>query len=155
MNHVFSRRLVAAFAAAGLVAVSQVAAAQGLESEDAISTIVGSEVKTEQATAEVETPRILSAIENTPESIEKVRRAFNLGEIEIVFVPGLGTEETVVAQAVLDNHDRLQDLRRAIEGSAIFYHAIDSHQIMLRDVIAAEFGEENTVTIFVAGEEPA
>lgn len=125
--------------------------AQGLESEDAIDAIVGSDVKTEETRAKADTVRIVSAIANTRENAERVRKTFNLDELEIVFVPDIGEEESAIDDAIAKNKDEVEALHEAIEGGALFYHAVNSRSIMMRDVIAMEYKDNNRVTIFVSG----
>lgn len=125
--------------------------AQGLDREEAIDAIVGSDVKTDQTSKEAQTERMLAAIENTRESAGKVRKTFSLSTLEIVYVPDLGDENGVIEQAMAEQEAEIEALRESIEGSAMFYHAIDSRSILLRDVIAVEFAEDDIVTIFVNG----
>lgn len=125
--------------------------AQGLDSEEAIDAIVGSDVKTDETTKEEQTERLLAAIENTRQTAEMVRKTFNLDTLEIIYVPDLGDENGVVEKAIATQEQEIETLRESIEGSAMFYHAIDSRSILLRDVIAVEFAEDNSVTIFVNG----
>jgi hypothetical protein len=62
------------------------ALAQGVEAEGARETIIGSEVKTDETSAEDDAERIVAAIENSAETTQEVRRRFNLGEVAIVLV---------------------------------------------------------------------
>lgn len=127
--------------------------AQGLDREEAIDAIVGSDVKTEETTKEEQVERVMAAIENTRENAERVRKTFNLDTLEIIYLPDLGDEEGAIEQAMAEHSEELQTLHESIEGSAMFYHAIDSRSILLRNIVAVEFGEGNTVTIFVNGGE--
>jgi len=127
--------------------------AQGLESEEAIDAIVGSDVKTEKQGKDEQVGRIIAAIENTLENAERVRKTFNLNTLEIVFLPDLGSENGVIEQAIAKHETEIQALRDSIEGSAMFYHAIDSREILLKDIVAVEFSDEENVTIFVNGDE--
>ncbi|MFC6490789.1 hypothetical protein [Nitratireductor sp. GCM10026969] len=126
--------------------------AQGLESEEAIDAIVGSDVKTEEVSREEQIDRVVAAIENTRQSAEAVRKAFSLDTLEIVLLPR-AKEDGAIEETASEHEEDIELLRQSIEGSAMFYHAIDSRGIMLRDIVAVEFGEDNVVTIFV--DEPA
>ncbi|WEX09282.1 hypothetical protein [Chelativorans sp. AA-79] len=136
-----------------LVPLAQQPLAQGLQSEEAIDAIVGSDVKTEETTKENQVERILAAIENTRESAERVRKAFNVETLEIVFLPDLGEEGGEIEKAIEEHDEEIETLRDSIEGSAMFYHAIDSRQILLQDVVAVEFADNENVAIFVTGGE--
>ena len=127
--------------------------AQGLDREEAIDAIVGSDVKTEETTKEAQIGRVVAAVENTRENAERVRKTFNLDALEIVYLPDLGDEKGAIEQAMAEQEAEIATLHESIEGSAMFYHAIDSRSILLRDVVAVEFGENNSVTIFVDCEE--
>lgn len=127
--------------------------AQGLESEEAIDAIVGSDVKTEQTTKEAQADRVLKAINNTLPTAEEVRKAFNVDTLEIVYLPDVGQENGAIEQAITKREPEIEALRESIEGSAMFYHAVDSRGILLRDIVAVEFGESNSATIFVNAEE--
>lgn len=127
--------------------------AQGLDDEEAIETIVGSEVGTEEQKAEAEADRVIAAIANAHDTAQEVRKAFSLDELKIVFLPDLGSTPEI-DDAIASNQTTIKALRQAIEGSAMFYHAVDSRSINLSDIVALEFGEDNTATIFVAGEDP-
>jgi hypothetical protein len=121
--------------------------AQGLDREEAIEAIVGSEVTEEEVPPEEQVDRIVAAVEKAYESAERVRKSFNLDALEIVFLPDLGEGE--IEGAIEQNEENIALLREAIEGSAMFYHAIDSRQILLQNVVAVEFAENAAVTIFV------
>lgn len=129
--------------------------AQGLDSEQAIEAIVGSEVETNEERAASEEGRILAAIENTSANTSEVRKKFSLDNLEIIFLPDIGEEQTTVEAKIEEYEEQIVELREAIEGSAMFFHAVDSRSVMLRNIVAMEFDDENGVTIFVAGSEPA
>ncbi|GGA58494.1 hypothetical protein GCM10011385_10170 [Nitratireductor aestuarii] len=122
--------------------------AQGLESEGAIDAIIGSDVKTDEVSKEGDIDRVAKAIANSRKSAEFARKAYNIDSLEIVFVPEVDEN---LAKVLEENEADITLLRESIEGSAIFYHAIDSRSIMLTNIIAAEFDEGNEVVIFVKG----
>jgi len=122
--------------------------AQGLESEGAIDAIIGSEVKTDEVTKDGDIDRVVKAVANSRQSAELARKAYNIDSLEIVFVPEVDEN---LAKVIEENEADITLLRESIEGSAIFYHAIDSRSIMLTNIIAAEFDEGNEVIIFVKG----
>lgn len=125
--------------------------AQGLQQEEAIDAIVGSDVKTEEAPIDEEVGRILAAIERTSENAERVRKAFNLESLEIVFVHDLEKPRSEIEKAVTEHQPEIETLRDSIEGSAMFYHAINSRRILVQDVVAVEFADEEAATVFVNG----
>ncbi len=128
--------------------------AQGLDSEGAIETIIDADVGTAEKTVGEEEERVVAAIEGTRESAAEIRKRFNIGAVEIVFMPELSEGQSALGDTIEENREAIGELQTAIESSAIFFHAINSHQVLLRDVIAVEFGEDDKITIFAAGKNP-
>lgn len=128
--------------------------AQGIDSEKSIDAIVDAPVETKEKPVSEEQGRIVAAIENSRENASQVRKLFNINKLEIVFVPELKGKSSPVSGAIEKHDEDIEELRDAIEGSALFYHAIDSRSVLLRDVIAVEFGEDNALTVFTAGADP-
>lgn len=130
--------------------------AQGLDAEGTIETIIGSEVETAEEAVASDAGRVIAAIENSLDNAAEVRKRFALDNVRIVFMPDLdddSAEEAMVKAAMEKFRGEITTLREAIQGSAIFYHAINSHKILLNDIVAVEFGDRNDVTILVAGRE--
>lgn len=128
--------------------------AQGLNTEGAIDAIVGSDVTTGEEAVAADEERLLAALDSTTENAAEVRKRFMIDHVEIVFLPDFGEEETAVEAKAAELEPEIAQLRSEIQGSAIFYHAVDSHSVLLNDVIALEFDDDNAVTIFVAGNAP-
>ncbi|MBX3532044.1 MAG: hypothetical protein KF849_15670 [Rhizobiaceae bacterium] len=123
---------------------------QGLDAEGAREAIIDAPVVTEDKPVAEENERIAAAIGSAAENAEKIRKLFNIGKVDIVLVEGLAEQGSPLAGAIESHAATIEALRKEIEGSAIFYHALDSQQVLLRDVVAVEFGNEDAVTIFVA-----
>jgi hypothetical protein len=128
--------------------------AQGLQADGAVETIVDAEIRTDRKTVDEEQSRIAAAIERSRENAAEIRKRFAVDEVEIVFVPELAGEPSGLVGKIEQNDEAIGELRAAIEGSAIFFHAIDSRQVLLRDVVAVEFGDDDRITIFAAAEGP-
>ncbi len=124
--------------------------AQGLDAEGAVEAIVGSDVKTGEVAIADEGERILAAIADVAASTAEVRKRFNLGEVSIVLLTDLDEPGNPVAAAIEENDEAIDALRVEIEGSAMFYHAIDSNNVLLQNVIAMEFDGDDA-TIFAVG----
>lgn len=127
--------------------------AQGLETEGAIDAIVGSDVTTGEEAVTADEERIVAAIERTSESAAEVRKRFTLERVDIVFLPDFDDEQTSVDEKLVEYASQIEELRTEIQGSALFYHAVDSRSVLLTDIIAIEFDNDNA-TIFVAGRDP-
>lgn len=124
--------------------------AQGLDSPKAVDTIIGSDVKTEHESAADDQASIVKAIENTSASISAVRKSFSLDKVEIVFVPDSESDDTIKAE-IAKHKAEIKELRGAIEGNAMFFHAVDSRHAALADIIAVAFDDKNGVKIYTAG----
>ena len=150
---------VTALAAMLMTALPTIAPlAQGLDAEGAIDAIVGTEVEEEATRAEADPDRVVAAIEKASESIAEVRKTIALDKLDIVFVQDAaataGGPPPVIQQALDANADDITALRAELEGNAMLYHAVNSRQVLMRDVLAVEFNDERHVTIFVAAPEP-
>lgn len=139
--------------ALALAAAPGMPLAQGLDAEGTIETIVGSDVTTGEEAVAADEERIVSAIADTAANVAEVRKRFSIDRVEIIFLPDFGEEETAAEAAFAEREAEIAALREAIQGSAIFYHAIDSRSVLLTDVVALEFDDDNGVTIFVAGQQ--
>lgn len=131
--------------------------AQGVDAPNARETIIGSEVTEEEVEAAAEPERVIAAIEMTPENIATVRKTTTLDKVDIVFLPDAAVTEggppDEIAAKVEERQDEIAELRQELEGNAMLYHAIDSRQILLRDILAVEF-EDAGVVIYAAAKPP-
>lgn len=139
--------------AALLFLVAPAAHAQGLEAEGARDTIIGSDVQTGEVSVDDDAERIIEAIQNTGEAVQEVRRRFNLNEVAIVLLSDIDKPDNPVAEAVEVNREAIDELRVAIEGSAMFFHAIDSRNILLQNVLAMEFDDDDVIIFAIGGGE--
>lgn len=132
--------------------------AQGLDTQETIDTIVGSQVETAEETTETDEAGIVAAIEQSLDNAAEIRKRFSLDNVRIIFLPDLedkdAAAQTPVGIAMKKFSSEITKLREDIQGSAIFYHAINSRSILLNDIVAVQFGDNNDVTILVAGREP-
>lgn len=126
--------------------------AQTLNDDKTVKSIVDAEVKTAERPLAEEQQRIADAIGRSRENAERIRKLTNVDELEIVLVPDLSEKASPLAARIEANSDAIDELRETIEGSAIFFHAIDSRNVLLRDIVAVEFGDREHVTVFAAGE---
>ena len=128
--------------------------AQGLESPEAIDTIIGTEVEEEEARATADAGKVVAAIEKTGESIATVRKTSKLDKVDIVFLSDAAVTEggppPEIEAKIKEHEEEIAELRKELEGNAMLYHAIDSRQILLRDVLAVEFDDKNGVVIYAA-----
>lgn len=147
---------IAAIAIVAMTAAVPPCLAQGLDSEQAIETIIGSEVEEQQSSADEEARRVVAAIERTPESIAAVRKISNVGKLEIVYLPDAAEDgaPAAVSEAVSRHEDEIDELRKEIEGNAMLFHAIDSRSLLTREVLALDFPAPDAVVIYAAAEMP-
>lgn len=141
--------LVASTPNAGLMA-------QGLESQKAIDTIIGSEVSEEEASASADPEKIMTAIDHTAANTSEVRKISSLDKVDIVFLPdaaenGLPPE---LEAKVKEQEKAIIDLRKELEGNAMLFHAINSRSVLMRDVLAIEFDTPKSVVIYATAKPP-
>jgi len=127
--------------------------AQGLDDSKAVDLIVGSDVGTERESAADNREELFAAIKNTPNSISEVRKSFSLDRVEIVFLPDYSESDQVVT-IVQEHQPEIDSLRSAIEGNAMFYHAVNSRSVALDNIIAVDFDKRHGATIYAAGDQP-
>lgn len=161
MTNLLKTKAVVAVTTAVLVALAfepDASAQSGLDDPNAIQTIIGSEVQEEAALAEADSGKVIAAIEKAGEAIGTVRKTTVLDKVDIVFLTDSGVTEGGPPEAVVakleENKEAIDELRQEIEGNAMLYHAIDSRQILVRDVLAVEFPEKKTVVIYAAAKPP-
>jgi len=130
--------------------------AQGLDSEKAIDTIIGSEVDEQQSSAGHEARSVVAAIEKTQEAIATVRKISNVNKLEIVYLPDAAEDAAppAIRDAVSRHEEEIDELRKEIEGNAMLFHAIDSRSLLVRDVLAVDFGAGDAVVIYAAAQKP-
>jgi hypothetical protein len=145
-------RKMSAAAALALLATGA-AGAQGVESKESVEKIVGTPVEEETRPA-ADAGRILAAIDKTSENISAVRKVSDLDRVDIVFLPDAAVSEggppPEIEAKVKEHQADVTALRGEIEGNAMLYHAIDSRQILPRDVLAVEFEGKSSVIIYAA-----
>ena len=151
-------RLAAAAAFLLTVAATTPLSAQGLESEEAIEAIIGSEVEEEEARAEADPDKVIAAIENAQEATAQIRKTTNLDRVDIVFLSDAaeieGGPPPEIARKMEENEEQIDLLRQELEGNAMLFHAVDSRNVLIRDVLAVEFDDDNGVVIYAAAKPP-
>jgi hypothetical protein len=128
--------------------------AQGLNSSETIKTIIGSDIQEEESGAKADAGKVIAAMDITRENIRTVRKIFKLDTVNIVFLSDAtvaegGLPPDIEAKAKEHEID-IAELRNQIEGNAMLYHAINSRQILPRDILAVEFDGSNGVVIYAA-----
>ena len=133
--------------------------AETLLDEKTVNAIVGSEVHEEQARAAAEPQKVIAAIERTTESTASVRKVSKLDRVEIVFLTDSSRAEggpPPEVEAKLEQHQQeIKQLRNEIEGNAMLFHAVDSRQVLVKDILAVEFDHANGILIYAAAKPPA
>lgn len=134
--------------AAGLVPAS----AQGTDSPASVEAIVGSDVEEQEKPAAADAAKVIEAIDKTPEAIAAVRKVSSLAKVEIVFLTDAAETEggppPEIKAKVEEKAEEIDALRKELEGNAMLFHAIDSRQILLQDVLAVAFDGSDSVTIY-------
>lgn len=132
--------------------------AQGLDNREAVDKIIGSDVKEEETQATVDANRVIAAIEKTSDNIGMVRKTSKLDKVDIVFLTDAAVTEggppPEIEAKVKEYQSEVTELRQEIEGNAMLYHAIDSRQVLVRDVLAVDFDGSSSVVIYAAAKPP-
>ena len=129
--------------------------AQGADNPEAIDRIIGSRVTEEKASATADPKKLVAAIEKTPQAIETVRKTSDLGQVDIVFLEDAAENPPPEVAAELEKRKtEIDALRKELEGNAMLFHAIDSRDILLRDILAVEFEGTNKAVIYAAAKPP-
>jgi hypothetical protein len=130
------------------------AGAQGLDAEGAIDTIVGSRINEQEASAQDDTARVVRAIDKAADNAAAVRKVSEVSEVAIVFLSDAATTEggppAEIEAKLRERKDDVDALRQEIEGNALLYHAINSKQVLMREVLAVEIGDDRRVIVYAA-----
>jgi hypothetical protein len=133
-------------------------AAQGLDSERAIDTIIGSDVEEQESHAATDAGKVIAAIEKTPEAIDKIRKASTLDTVDIVFLADAAATEggppPEIEAKISERQEEIKELRKELEGNAMLFHALDSREVLVRDVLAVSFESDRHVIIYAAAKRP-
>lgn len=128
--------------------------AQGLQTEGAIDAIVGSEVREQESTDRADRAKIVEAIDRAGESAEAVRKVTDVKSVDIVFLPDASVAEggppSEIEAKLKERETEVASLRQEIEGNALLFHAIDSRQVLMRDVLGIEIGDDKRVVVYAA-----
>lgn len=130
------------------------ASAQTSVTKETTDAIIGTEVHEERARAAVDADKVIAAIDKTAEATVAVRKISELKSVEIVFLTDAATSEggppPDIAAKVKQNESQVIELRKELEGNAMLFHAIDSRQVLVQDVLAVSFDAPGSVTIYAA-----
>lgn len=146
---------------AGIVAALLAATFPGFaqESGAGVDAIIGSDVSEAEAQAAAEPDTVIAAIEKTAESTEAVRKASKLDKVEIVFLTDSAKTEggppPPIEAKVKQHSDEIAKLREELQGNAMLFHAIDSRQVLIDDVLAVTFEGTERAVIYAAAKPPA
>ncbi len=128
------------------------------ESGAAVEAIIGSDVSEAEARAAAEPDMVIAAIEKTAESTEAVRKASKLDKVEIVFLTDSAKTEggppPPIEAKVEQHRDEIIRLREELQGNAMLFHAIDSRQVLIDDVLAVMFEGTERAVIYAAAKPP-
>jgi hypothetical protein len=152
-------RLHCVFTASLLAAIVSVAPAMAQtgasdQQADPVERIVDSEVHEEQVRSADDADRVIAAIEQASENTSLVRKVTDLDRVDIVFMPDSAAVEggppPEIATKLDENSESIDGLRRELESNALLYHAINSRNILITDVVGIEFDGDKHLVIFAA-----
>lgn len=132
--------------------------AQGLENKETVDKIIGSDVKEEERQSADDAAEVIAAIEKTNDNIGMVRKTSKLDKVDIIFLTDAAATEggppPEIEAKVKEHQSEVAELRQELEGNAMLYHAIESRQVLIRDVLAVDFNGSDSVVIYAAGKPP-
>lgn len=152
-------RLPSVFAASLAAAIVSMPAAMAQTSASdqqaaPVDRIVDSEVHEEQVQSADDPGRVIAAIEQASENTSLVRKVTDLDRVDIIFMPDSAAVEggppPEIASKLDENSEGIDGLRRELESNALLYHAINSRNILITDVVGIEFDGDKHVVIFAA-----
>lgn len=128
--------------------------AQGLDTEGTVDAIVGSQVREQESSAAADHGRVIEAIDKAGQSAEAVRKITDVAEVEIVFLSDAAATEggppPEIEAKLREREAEIVALRQEIEGNALLYHAVNSRQVLMRDVLAVELDDDGRVIVYAA-----
>ncbi|MBC7281111.1 hypothetical protein [Hoeflea sp.] len=156
-THTLSRKWMHGLAFAAFLAASVHSlplGAQGVVEQEVVDRIVGSEVNEEEVRSDAGDDRVIAAIENLSGNIDIVRKLTTLDRVDIIYMPDSsqieGGPPPKIAAKLAEHSETVDNLRRELEGNALLYHAINSKDVLIKDVLAIEFDGEKNLVIFAA-----
>lgn len=155
-----NRAQIVASAAALLAFLNvETVAAQGLEAEGTIDAIVQTPVREEEQQAAADPAKVVAAIEKTADNISTVRKVTALDSLDIIFLADAteaeGGPPAAIGTKLAERERDVTTLRQEIEGNALLYHAINSRQVLMRDVLGLEFDPSGKKVVVYAAAKPA
>lgn len=141
-------------AALSMVIANAPLSAQGLADPEAVDKIIGSEVVEEEAEAAADPERVISAIEKVGETAVAIRKISKLDQVDVVYLVDSAQTEggppSMIEAKIKENAAAIEEMRKELEGNAMLFHAIDSRQVLVRDVIAVEIEDQVRAVIYAA-----
>lgn len=132
--------------------------AQSLDGKT-VDSIVGSTVKEDETTAAANEDKVIAAIDKTAENTGMVRKTSNVDQVDIVFLSDTARSEggppARIVKKMKEHETEIAELRQEIEANALLYHAIDSHRVLIADVLAVEFDDGAKKVVVYAAAKPA
>lgn len=147
-----SRRIWAAGMLALAAATSSLA--QGINAPESVEAIVGSQVDEKEASAAADPARVVEAMEKARDNAAAVRKVTEVAAVEIIYLADAAATEggppAEIQAKLVQRQEDIEALRREIEGNALLYHAINSRQVLMRDILALEIDGDKHVTVYAA-----
>ncbi|MEQ8481747.1 MAG: hypothetical protein RIC18_13900 [Hoeflea sp.] len=148
--------VVAAGVLAALVSAPSAMAQSSVSDQQAapVDRIIDSDVREDQVQSSDDSDRVIAAIEQAGENTSLVRKVTDLDRVDIVFMPDSAAVEggppPEIATKLDENSESIEGLRRELESNALLYHAINSRNLLITDVVGIEFDGDKHMVIFAA-----
>ncbi len=146
MHRTARKIAIAAFA----VLVASPAMTQALDDRTQHA-IIGADVKQEEATASAKEDKVMAG---TAENIGTVRKTSAADRVDIVFLSDAARESgglpPKIGDSLKKHESDITRLRKEIEANALLFHAIDSHRVLMQDVVALDFEPSGHIVVYAA-----
>ena len=142
------------FAVALLASLSVAAHAQGINAQESIDQIVQSDVHEEEAEAAADADKVIAAIEKSRANTSAVRKVTVLDRLDIVYLPDASAAEggppDDIDEKLTEHESEIEAMRAEMRGNAMLFHALDSRNILIEDVLAIDFDDQRGATVYAA-----
>jgi hypothetical protein len=158
MSRIGARRAGLITTAALFASLSVAAHAQGINAQESIDQIVQSDVHEEEAEAAADADKVIAAIEKSRANASAVRKVTVLDRLDIVYLPDASVAEggppDAIDRKLTEHENEIEAMRAEMRGNAMLFHALDSRNILIEDVLALDFDDERGVVIYTAAKPP-
>lgn len=140
----FRKIAIASFAA---MLAAGTASAQTSRAPEVTDAVVSAPIETRTGSGDAVIEEITNAVAHADEVTSRIKIMTNANRITVVRVPAPDAE--AMNELPGETQARITQLQEALSLNAILAYALDSEQVAMKDVLAAEVSDQDEVTIYV------